>query len=128
MRAGYGIVGNDGIGNFAYTGFFGSGNYLGRAGFVRGGIENPDLKWEETATLDIGLDLTLFNGDLDFSASVYEAKTTDLLFQQTIPATTGFTAVQSNVGDLENRGLELEAKYYVVDNSNLRWSITGNIA
>lgn len=128
LRAGYGIVGNDGIGNFQYTGFFGSGNYLGRAGFVRGGIENPDLKWEETATLDIGLDLTLFNGDLDFSASVYEAKTTDLLFQQTIPATTGFTAVQSNVGDLENRGLELEAKYYVIDNSNLRWSITGNIA
>ncbi len=127
LKLGYGIVGNDGIGNFAYTGAFTGGNYLGFASFERLQIENPDLQWEESATLDAGFEMDLFDSKVTVGANFFESTTTNLLSTVQLPRTTGFNAVLSNIGEIKNRGLEVDLGYRVVDKPGFSWRINENI-
>lgn len=127
LRVGYGVIGNDGIGNFAFVGSFGSGNYLGQSTFTRGNIENPNLKWEETTNLDVGLELSFFNGRVDFSSTYFFKQTEDLLFGRQIPRTTGFQTVTSNVGKTENKGVELELGATILNIGDFQWNVRGNL-
>jgi len=68
---------------------------------------NPNLKWESTTQYNIGLDLGFFNGRLTATAEYYKKKTDDLLLARTIPAYTGYTSIISNVGSMQNRGVEI---------------------
>ena len=113
LRAGYGEVGNQAIGNYLYgsalqtvTTPFGTGYRLER-------ISNPELKWESTQQFNLGLDLSLFEGRVDFTADLYQKQTSEMLLQLSIPSYLGGTnyndisAPFANVGRLENNGFEL---------------------
>ncbi len=127
LRVGYGVIGNDGIGDFTFTGFFGAGDYLGQPSFTRGGIENSELKWEETSTLDIGIELSFLGGRIDFSTTYFEKRTDDLLFNVPLPSTTGFNNVQSNIGETENVGWEFELGGTVLNVGGFQWTISSNL-
>lgn len=107
LRASYGLTGNAEIGNFDALGLYtGAGGYAGVPGQRPTQIENPDLRWEQTAQLDIGFDYGMFDDRLSGEIDYYVKNTRDLLLNVNIPATTGFQSQLQNIGRLENRGFE----------------------
>src|SRR5207253_4014940 len=69
---------------------------------------NPDLKWEQTREVDAGFDWTMFDGRIGLVGDYYKKKTSNLLVSRPISATSGFTSFTDNIGNIKNRGIELE--------------------
>ncbi|CAH8284008.1 TonB-linked SusC/RagA family outer membrane protein [Mariniflexile fucanivorans] len=134
IRGGYGVTGNDAIGDFGYLALVSGGrNYpLGTDGTVQIGTSpdapsNPDLKWEETIQTNIGIDARFFN-TLNVTAEVYKKKTTGILQNVEISGFVGASGSPlGNIADMENRGIELELGYTESFNK-LNVSISGNIS
>lgn len=117
FRASYGVTGNDNIGDFRYLSTVSGGrNYtLGNSAGLTNGVSpdalsNPDLKWEETSSTDIGIDATLFN-KLSITADWYTKKTTGMLLDVAVPLYVGNNGPVGNIADLTNQGIELELGY-----------------
>ena len=125
LRLSYGQTGNQGIpayGSFSVLGVSNtifSGNV--NAGLAVTSLPNPDLKWEFTDQYDIGLDLSLFDRKVNLSADIYYKRTEDLLLQVPIPMSTGFGSRLTNVGNVENKGLEVALNTLNVD-GEFRWT------
>ncbi len=110
-RASYGMVGNQAIGAYQslanldniYT--TGSG-YSGNA-VTPSILANPNLTWETTVQLDLGVDIGLFNGRVNLAFDYYEKETKDLLFERPLPRITGYDYQLQNIGRLENKGIEI---------------------
>ncbi|WP_224997140.1 TonB-dependent receptor [Cesiribacter sp. SM1] len=132
IRAGWGIVGNDAIGTYGYIGRVGSGGNYPIGGVVMPGtypasIENRDLKWEGSQQTNIGIDLSVLNNRIIFTADAYLKRINDLLLDAPLPRSTGFNSARQNIGQLENKGLEfmLTTKNLV---DELRWETDFNIS
>jgi TonB-dependent starch-binding outer membrane protein SusC len=117
FRGSYGVTGNDNIGDFRYLSTVSGGrNYtLGTSAGLNNGVSpdalsNPDLRWEETSSTDIGLDATLF-GNFTITADWYHKKTSGMLLQIDVPGYVGNSGPIGNIADLSNRGFELELGY-----------------
>ncbi|GAA4320525.1 SusC/RagA family TonB-linked outer membrane protein [Flaviaesturariibacter amylovorans] len=109
LRASLGSSGNNQIGNFDALGLYSgrSISYGGRGGIQYANLANPRLTWESNRTLNLGLDYGFLNNRISGSVEVYNKRTTDLLLSQGVSLTTGFTSVVSNVGEVENKGVEV---------------------
>jgi TonB-dependent starch-binding outer membrane protein SusC len=134
IRAGWGIVGNDKVDNYAWIGKVGyNANYpVGNDGASLPGsypssIQNEDLKWEETQQTNLGVELSVLNSRLSVSIDAYVKDTYDLLLNVQTPRSTGFSDGIQNVGRLQNRGLEFQvtSKNMVGD---LTWDTDFNIS
>ena len=129
IRGGYGITGNDGIPDFAYRSLYGGGaNYLGQSGLFPRGIANPELKWETTYQYNAGLDMGIFHDRLEISVDYYYNHTKDLLFSRPISYTSGYGSITSNIGELENKGVELSINTVNIENRVLSWSTAFNLS
>lgn len=106
LRFSVGQTGNEAIGNYVWQGSLTNIKYLDKAGVAPTAMPNENLKWETTTQYNLGLDLSLFNSRLDFVFDAYIKRTKDLLYNVPMPNTTGFSAVQRNIGSMENKGLE----------------------
>ncbi|MGC9342722.1 MAG: TonB-dependent receptor [Bacteroidales bacterium] len=118
LRASWGQVGNDVIGNFGYLASMVKGyNYvLGTDGIpqqsvVPGIAANPELKWETSEQSNIGLDLSILKSQLTFNADYYIKKTKDLLSTSPIPMFVGMASPLGNLGEISNKGVELSLTY-----------------
>ncbi|MBC3541844.1 SusC/RagA family TonB-linked outer membrane protein [Rufibacter sediminis] len=129
VRSSYGTTGNqEGIGNFASRRLIGSGaNYNDSPGLALSAIGSPNLKWETTKQFDVGLEFSLFNSRIDFSADYYTKKTTDLLLNRPIPSTTGFSTILENIGSMRGEGFDFQ-----VSSKNLtgefKWNTSLNVS
>ena len=127
LRASYGFTGNSGIPDYAHLALYEAVNYAGRYGIQVEQLASKELGWETTAQLDIGIDFGFFNNRITGEIDYYNKQTTDLLLNRTLPATSGFTGVWSNVGELENKGVE-----FALHSNNLvgsfKWTTDFNIA
>jgi TonB-linked SusC/RagA family outer membrane protein len=128
LKASYGLAGNDRITPFASRSLYSSGyNYNGGPGTSPKQIPNPDLRWETTSSMNLGLEVAFFSNRIIFSTDAYLNKTTDLLLNKPIPGSSGFSTVSANVGSLENRGLE-----FLINTVNLegkiRWTTDINFS
>ncbi|MEE4176125.1 MAG: TonB-dependent receptor [Bacteroides sp.] len=129
MRASYGLTGNDGIPDFAYLNLYGGGaNYLGGAGIVPSQLPNPDLKWETTAQINVGLDLAVLDERISLAVDYYHNRTKDLLFDRPVSMTSGFYSITTNIGELENRGIELSLTTVNVRTEAFEWDSRLNIS
>jgi TonB-linked SusC/RagA family outer membrane protein len=125
LRASYGITGNNEIGNYTSLSNLSTSNYiLGDAianGQILAAFANADLGWEQSQQLDIGLDLAMFDNRLIFTAEYYERITNDMLLSIEIPVISGFTSTISNVGKVENKGLEFALDFQTrINQVNIR--------
>ncbi|UII74873.1 TonB-dependent receptor [Flagellimonas sp. HMM57] len=130
LRASIGTVGNDRLGTFPSLGLFnagGFGDYNGESGVVPNQPPNPDLKWEESETLDIGLKSTFLAGRLNFNVSYFKKTTSDLLLNQVLPPQTGLRFISRNIGELENKGWEFDVSSINVLTENFEWRTSFNI-
>lgn len=98
-------------------------------GYLPGSIlPNPNLKWETSNTMNFGLDFSLFSRRLYGTVELYKRTTTDLLVRRSIPAGLGYTEIPDNLGEIENRGLELSLNGYPVSIGDFSWMIGGNFS
>lgn len=115
LRASWGVTGNNAIGNYPSLSFMSANNYILGNSFAPGKVissfGNPTLKWEKSNQLDIGLDLALLNNKLTFTIEYYDKITNDMLLPVSIPAVSGFTTALSNIGKVQNKGLEIAGEY-----------------
>lgn len=112
LRGSYGLTGNQDIGSYKSLVLLGpQGNAIfdgvSYVGVSTTQLPNPDLKWETTAQLDLGVDFGLFGNRLTGSIDYFHKNTRDLLLQLPIPRTTGFGTTFKNVGAMQNNGLEI---------------------
>lgn len=107
LRASYGLLGNDNIRSFQYAELYGTGTYNGEPAIFPNNMPNPNLKWETTAQLDIGIDAGFLNDRYTLTLDVYRKLTTDLLLSRALPPTSGFSSIVENVGEMENKGVEI---------------------
>lgn len=136
VRVSWGINGNQEIGNYAYLPVFTGTNGLAEYPFgsiyispVKPNAVDPNLKWEETTSLNLGLDFGLLKGRLTGSMEYYNKDTKDLLFTVNVPAgTLTGDKVLTNIGSVNNKGFELTLNGVAIDKSDLRWDIGFNIS
>ncbi len=129
VRASYGYAGNQNFGNFASLASLAQYSYnLGGSkatGFAPNKIPNSDLKWETTSTLDLGFDLGFLDNRLNFTADYYKKNTKNLLWNVSIPLSSGFGSIFSNHGEMSNWGLELALSYDLITSKD-RGAFTWN--
>lgn len=132
LRASVGVVGNQEIGDYQFA-----ANVVPRTvvvdgmratSFIISNKSNPDLKWETTASYNVGLSTGFFKNRLTATLDVYYKKTSDLLLDVPVEQVTGFSTVLRNVGSVTNKGVEFEVGGVLVDKKDLKWNVNANIA
>lgn len=131
IRLSYGITGNQNLGSYNSLSSLGQYNYtIGEVkgtGFAPSKIPNSDLKWETTSTFDAGLDIGFLDNQLNLTFDYYNKQTKDLLWDVTIPNSSGFGSIFKNHGELENWGVEASISYDLITGkkeSDFTWSTT----
>lgn len=135
IRFGWGLVGNQAIGNYQTMTTFTTGSVgnhysesLSATSIYPGNFANPDLKWETTQQFNLGLDLSLWQGRLTMTVDAYSKDTYDLLQNKVVAYSTGFKTIAMNDGSIRNQGIELSIDAVPVSLGYFEWSIGGNIA
>jgi TonB-linked SusC/RagA family outer membrane protein len=126
LRGSWGKVGNDqGIGDYSYLKLY---QITAQNSYTLSQPANQDLSWEKTTQTNIGLDLTLFNNRVTFTADAYLKKTNDLLINVQLPTSTGLDVQALNVGSMENKGLEFALSTKNFQGNKFTWSTDLNIS
>ena len=126
LRASYGVTGNiSGLSDFQARGEYSVGNiYDGTSAILNSVIPNPDLMWEQSKTFDIGADIGLLNNRIGILFDYYRRVTDNLITSLSLPPSTGFASIYTNLGRLENKGIELEVNAAVLPAwSGLQWNV-----
>lgn len=125
FRLSWGKNGNRDIGPYAAFSQMRSVQYYDgtnpQIGVSTSTLSNPGLRWEETESLNAGIDMALFGNRVNITADVYDATTRNLLVKRSLPRVTGFDNVITNIGALQNRGFELTVSSVNVRNNNITW-------
>jgi len=126
IRASWGRNGNRSIGQYAALATVESARYYNgvnaQIGVFNNTLSNYDLKWEQTESYNLGIDLAMFKNRVSLTADVYSMTTVDLLMNRKLPEITGYTSVVTNLGKLSNKGWELSLNTVNIDRENLRWN------
>ena len=113
---------NQGYGNFYYN-----GNYIAAVGPVQ--KENPNLEWQRTAVMNIGLDWAILNNRISGSIDLYDKTSSNLLYNYTIPVERyGVSSIIANAGEMNNRGIEVVVNATVVQNRDFTWYTGANFS
>lgn len=135
VRGSYGVLGNENIGDYLYMGTMPRNNYtysFGNnkvTGSAVSNYVNTGIKWEKKKTVDIGLDLGMFNNKLEFTFDWYKATSEDLLYDVAVPANAGATnaTVTMNAATMVNSGLEFLLAYHIDDRA-VKFDISANLS
>lgn len=134
LRVSYGIVGNqNGIDNYTTLGLakslegeFGDTYYMG---YLPGTVlSNPNLKWEKSATANIGVDFGIFSNRLTGTVEYYHTRTTDLLVSRMLNASLGYTSMLDNLGETKSQGIDLGITAELISNKSLTWTASVNFS
>jgi hypothetical protein len=116
-----------GIGTYELQGSYGSQTaYNGIIGFLQGGIANPGLKWEKSKTTEVGADMGFLKNRINFSIAYYNRVTNDKIASVLLPTSSGVSSIRTNNGSMQNKGIELELSYKIIQNKNLTWQVGAN--
>lgn len=91
-------------------------------------MANPDLKWERTEQVDLGLELGLFQNRVNLEVDLYRKLTSDMLLNAPVPSSSGFTNVFRNVGSMENKGIEINLNTFNFNGEYFGWNSSFNIS
>lgn len=132
LRASYGSTGNQEIGNYRSLVLLGTqgqaifGN-TAEVGISTTQLANPNLKWETTNQFDIGLDFGLLEDRITGNLDFFNKNTKDLLLELPVPTTTGFATTLTNIGSMNNRGLEVTVNTINLK-GKLNWTTSANFS
>ncbi len=130
LRASYGLIGNEAIQPYTTLGLTENRSYTFgendvNVGYLPGSNDFPNynLRWESSATSNIGVDFALFNGRINGTVDAYKINTYDLLVSRQVPSTTGYTRVLDNLGETQNTGIEALLSTHIISTTNFSWTI-----
>lgn len=132
LRASWGQLGNERIDMFRYIDLMDSGINYPLNGAIQSGTavtayNDPNITWETTTMTNVGIDASLFNGNLDFSFEVFDKRTSDILRKVTLPDQVGGLAGPiQNIGEVSNKGFELNLGYRNTI-GDFRYEVNGNM-
>ena len=133
LRFSYGVVGNQGISPYQSTStvneydfLFGGSNTYSVGLLSENSLPNPFLKWEQTTSTNIGLDFGFINDRITGSLEWYDTRTTDLLIYKKLPANSGYNNQLTNIGEVQNTGLEATINSTIIKNKNFSWGVNIN--
>lgn len=127
LRGSVGVVGNSGALDAAVRfDRISKMKYLNGTAVVPQTLGNPDVRWEKTFNWDIGMEMKLLKERLSITADVYEKKTRDLLYPANLPSIAGYNTVTRNIGDINNKGIELALSAVIVKSKDFRFNMYGN--
>lgn len=131
FRASWGITGNERIGNYDSQISYGFGtNYYNGVSGVRpfSNIGNPDIKWEQTSQINLGIDLSFFKNRLKVSFDFYNKYTDGLLYSMNMPLETGYSTMRINMGSIKNTGYEVTATGDIIRTKDFSWRSSFNFS
>jgi TonB-linked SusC/RagA family outer membrane protein len=134
LRAGFGVVGNQNIDNFAYLSLY-NVSYTGTSdtGYTNSFVSNgrrgtPDISWEKQRQWNVGIDMVFLNNRVNFSVDAFMIKNKDLLMKHSLPTTTGYGETIENIGAIENKGLEFALNANVLKTQNWDWNVAATLS
>jgi TonB-linked SusC/RagA family outer membrane protein len=127
LRTSYGAIGNQAINPYQTQALLGRTSYAwdvntAAFGYRPNTIGNPDLRWETSTTFNSGVDFSFFKGRIMGSLEYYVTNTSDLLAPQPLPNSTGFGGFTTNIGETQNRGIELSLSTLNIERGDFSWS------
>ena len=123
LRASYGKTGNNYVGYYDAVGQFGlTTNYNGNAAITTSAMPNSNLTWENTTQLDLGFDLGLFENRITAAFDCYDKLTDNLIFSKTLPNTSGYGSVKTNIGQVRYYGIDFELNSRNIVRSDFTWT------
>lgn len=133
FRAGFGIVGNQNIEDFAYLALA-SPSYTLSNGVYEGKINpgsrcgTPDISWEKQQQWNLGVDMGFLQNRIRFSVDAFLIKNKDLLMTHSLPTTTGYSSAIENIGAIENKGLEFALNANLIRTKDFEWNFAATLS
>lgn len=134
LRAGFGIVGNQNIEDFAYLSLY-NVNYTGTSdtGYTNSFVSNgrrgtPDISWEKQHQWNMGVDMAFWQSRVRFSIDAFLIKNKDLLMSRSLPTTTGYSSTIENIGAIENKGLEFSLNANLLKAKDFEWNFAATLS
>ena len=133
LRGSWGMTGNQSAPAYSTLSTYGTAqvafnNSAANAGVILGNPGNPDLKWETTKQVDVGLEMEFLNGRLHIEADYFKKNTSDLLINVAIPSYAGGGTQNRNVGEIENKGFEFSIGGTPITSGKFRWETNLNLS
>ena len=134
LRASYGWTGNQAITPYQSQGllntyYFKFGDLDPMVGYLPSEqLQNPDLKWETTRSLNVGVDFGFLRDRISGAVEYYHSVTTDLLMRASIDQTTGYTSQLRNIGSVRNQGVEVSLFFVPIQYSRIKWTVNATLA
>lgn len=133
LRVSYGEVGNSNVAAYSTQAGLLPTNYSFGTSVVGGGfapaaIGNKDLKWERSQELNLGLNMGFLDNRISAVVELYKRNTRDLILNQTLPTSTGFSAVVTNVGEVSNKGIEIMLNTRNIETRDFTWATSVNFS
>ena len=127
VKASYGSQGNDSIGNYLYTDVYEITNAGGKPALVLNNKGNKEITWETNGNFNAGIEFEVLKGRLSGTVEGFYRKTTDMLSWFTVPPSLGYSGYYANIGDMVNRGVEVELYATPVHTKNITWTLNANL-
>jgi TonB-linked SusC/RagA family outer membrane protein len=127
LRLGYGKTGNSAVDPYSTEGQIISSRYNwgkdeGVFGYAPSTLSNKALSWETTQQYNIGLDFGIFKGRISGTIDLYSQRTNNLLMQRSLPAVSGFTSIMQNIGETQNKGIEIGLNTTNIHSGKFIWT------
>ena len=126
IRMSAGLTGDQEIGDFQNITFYTASRYAGRSGYQLRNLADPDLTWQTNSMFNIGLDYEMADGKIGGSLEFFNSLKSNLLSEDLIPATTGFTSITRNGGEVQNIGLEFNINASLAKKEKFNWDVNFN--
>lgn len=129
LRAGYGMVGNQSIDDFAFYTLYTPQKNGEEISYVPNGRRGtPDITWEAQQQFNLGLDMGFLYGRLNASIDAFLIDNTNLLMTRSLPLTSGFSNAIENIGAIRNKGIEFSLNAKLIDTKEVKWNFAANIS
>jgi len=122
LRGSYGLTGNNSISLYLAEGNYAVTKFNEEAAVITSAMPNQNLRWETTRQTDLGFDLGLFNDRINIILDGYNKLTDGLLFDKTLPNTSGYSSVKTNIGKVRFYGFDIEIRTKNIVRENFEWS------
>lgn len=132
IRVGYGLAGNNRVGNYSSLDLLSSVNYANNdaqvSGYAPAGIPSEYLQWESNATFNFGVDLGFLEQRITVSPEFYINNSSNLLLNSRVPGSSGFTNMLRNIGQTRNVGVDLTINSTNIQNKKFSWKSSLNVS
>jgi TonB-linked SusC/RagA family outer membrane protein len=132
IRGSWGQNGNQAVGPYATLARLTERSYLNgtmsASGYIPSRLANPDLGWEHSTSMNIGVDFGLLKNRITGSIDAFDTYTVDLLLDRQISSVHGITSITQNIGETKNRGIELALTTHNVRTKDFSWTTSGTIS